>query len=124
MSRNKKQALDAIRLHYLNGTDLTPKHEEIRQRLSAAFALLTNYHSIQQAIPLLKEQYDYSEASAYRDINDAIKLNVVCIFIIPDTCFARHNGLLIIILAYCHIQVLIYHLIYMSLNGAKYIKAT
>jgi len=73
-ARNKKDALDAIRLHYLNGTELSEKHEEMRRRLSAAFSLLTNYHSIQQAIPVLQEQFGYSESSAYRDINNAIKL--------------------------------------------------
>jgi hypothetical protein len=69
-----QDVLIAIRDHYLNGTTLTPKHEEMRQRLSAAFSLLTNYHSVQQAIPLLKDKYQYSEASAYRDINNALKL--------------------------------------------------
>ena len=53
---------------------LTSKEEAIRQRWSAAFALLCNYHSPQQAIPLLMKEFDISQAQAYRDIRNAINL--------------------------------------------------
>lgn len=36
--------------------------------------MLCNYHSIQQAIPLLISQFKISEAQAYRDIRNAIQL--------------------------------------------------
>lgn len=71
---NRLNSIAAIRDHYLNGTALTDKQEEMRKRLSAAFSLLSSYRSIQQAIPILMNQYAYSEASAYRDINNALKL--------------------------------------------------
>lgn len=74
MPSGKQVALNAIRDHYLNGTDLTTKHEEIRQRWVAAFAMLCNFHSIQQAVPLLSNQFDISDATVYRDISNAVKL--------------------------------------------------
>jgi hypothetical protein len=74
ITRNKSAAMTAIRDHYLNGTELTDKQEAIRARWSASFSLLCNYHSVQQAVPVLKKQFNISEGQAYRDINSAIRL--------------------------------------------------
>lgn len=76
-TRNKKHHLGAIREYYLDKTgevELTDKQEEIRKRLSAAYSLLCNYHSIQQAIPIHMKEHDVSDSTAYRDMRDAIRL--------------------------------------------------
>lgn len=53
---------------------LTDKEEEIRQRWSACFSLLTQYHSIQQAVQVMQSQFQISEAQAYRDARAAMEL--------------------------------------------------
>ncbi len=47
---------------------------EIKKRWEAAFSLLVNYHSTEQAVPLLIESQKISRAQAYRDIRDAKNL--------------------------------------------------
>lgn len=75
MSSKKQLAINAIRDHYENGTELSPKHQEMKKRWSAAFALLCNFHSITQAVPVLQREFNgISEATAYRDVSSAIKL--------------------------------------------------
>lgn len=74
MKRNKSTALNNIRDHYLNGTELSKKNEDIRLRWTAVFTLLCNYHSNQQAIPKLMSQFQISEAQAYRDLNNSMQL--------------------------------------------------
>lgn len=74
VSRNKFTAADAIRDHVLNGRELTEKQEELYIRYRSAFTLLCNYHSIQQAVPLLVKQFNISETTAYRDISSSIRL--------------------------------------------------
>lgn len=68
---------DKIHAWYLFGQDeikLSQKDQEIRDRWEAAFSLLVNYHSTENAIPVLKTKYNISRAQAYRDIIYAKKL--------------------------------------------------
>lgn len=94
MSSGKQVALNAIRDHYLNGTELATKHEEIRIRWVAAFAMLCNFHSIQQAVPLLASKFDISDATVYRDISSAVKL-------FGDVLKASKDGYRWIVYEYC-----------------------
>lgn len=72
--RNKLTARVAIREYYLKGTALSQKHEDIRQRWTAAFTLLCSYHSVQQAIPVHRSTFKISEGQAYRDFKEALRL--------------------------------------------------
>ena len=67
---------DRIWAYYLDNDSvtLTAKEEDIRQRWSACFSLLTQYHSVQQAVSVMVKQYDISEAQAYRDVRSALEL--------------------------------------------------
>lgn len=53
---------------------LSDKEEEQRKRWEAAFSLLCNFHSIEDARPVLEKQFNISSAQAYRDIKNAINL--------------------------------------------------
>lgn len=53
---------------------LSPKDEEIQKRWSAAWSLLMNYHSLEQAVSVHKQEFDLSRAQAYRDLKQAINL--------------------------------------------------
>lgn len=54
---------------------LTPLEEDMKQRWMAAFSLLLNFHSREQAVKVLQGQFpDISQATAYRDINRALAL--------------------------------------------------
>lgn len=76
MTRNRQTALEAIRQHYLSDKEekLTEKEAEIHARLKAAHALLCNYHSIEQALPIHRAEFGVSEPTAYRDFKDALRL--------------------------------------------------
>lgn len=67
---------ERIWAYYLDSENviLTEKEEEIRKRWSACFSMLTQYHSIQQAVHVMQQQFDISEAQAYRDARSAIEL--------------------------------------------------
>jgi len=67
---------DKIFAFYLekNSVNLSPKEEEIRERWSACFSLLCQYHSPQQAVNVLQQKFGISEAQAYRDIKSAMEL--------------------------------------------------
>ncbi len=70
-------SFDKIHAWYLYGSDkiiLSHKDQEIRDRWEAAFSLLVNYHSTENAIPVLKTKYEISRAQAYRDIINAKRL--------------------------------------------------
>lgn len=53
---------------------LSPKEEEIRERWSACFSLLCQYHSPQQAVSVMQQRFGISEAQAYRDVKSAMEL--------------------------------------------------
>lgn len=64
--------IEKIRAHFLNDdVPLTKHEEELKERLESAFSLLCNYHSNEQAIPVLKKKFNISQAQAYRDIKNA-----------------------------------------------------
>ncbi len=69
--------LDRIRASYLNeGAEARLSAADIDRRteLEAAHGLLTNYHSLEQAVPLLMARYQLSRATSYRRCNEAIRL--------------------------------------------------
>lgn len=54
---------------------LSPLEEDMKKRWMAAFSLLLNFHSREQAVKVLQQQFDgISQATAYRDINRALAL--------------------------------------------------
>jgi hypothetical protein len=67
---------DRIFAYYLDKDriKLTAKEEEIRTRWSACFSLLCQYHSPQQAVNVLQQRFEISEAQAYRDVKNATEL--------------------------------------------------
>lgn len=76
-NQKAKTTIDKISAWYLDkesGVTLTEKEEKIRVRWSAAFSLLCQYHSPQQAVKVIQEQFDISEPQAYRDVKQATKL--------------------------------------------------
>ncbi|NMC98213.1 MAG: hypothetical protein GYA62_00630 [Bacteroidales bacterium] len=71
--------IDRIWAWYIFGEtaiELTPKELEVKQRLSETFSLLCNYHSPEQAKPIIREKYGISESQFYRDVRDAKRLYV------------------------------------------------
>lgn len=79
-TKQKDSSFDKILSYYMDKSKvvrLTPKQELVRLRWEAAFSLLCNYRSAEQAIPLLQEQFKddegnpLSRAQAYRDIRNA-----------------------------------------------------
>lgn len=66
-------SLDKIQATYIYDDEiiLTPKEQELKNRWDAAFSLLCNYHSTEQAIPVLQQRFNISRAAAYRDIANA-----------------------------------------------------
>jgi len=69
--------IDRIWAWYIFGEtaiELTPKELEVKQRLSETFSLLCNYHSPEQAKPIIREKYGISESQFYRDVRDAKRL--------------------------------------------------
>ncbi|WP_460613667.1 hypothetical protein [Hymenobacter seoulensis] len=76
-SSTTETALDRIRASYLHeGAEdrLTPDDKKRKEHLEAAHGLLVNYHSMEQAVPLLVSRYDISRATAYRRCTEAIRL--------------------------------------------------
>lgn len=53
---------------------LTPKQEEMKNRIKTAFSLLLNFHSREQAAKVMEQQFEISTATAYRDIGNALKI--------------------------------------------------
>lgn len=72
--KRKLTSLEKIFLHYTNDRKLSAAQEEQRNRLEAAFTLLCNYHSPEQAVPILQAKFDISRPTAYRLIRDATNL--------------------------------------------------
>ncbi|WP_022821903.1 hypothetical protein [Hymenobacter norwichensis] len=70
-------ALDRIKASYLNeGAEelLSPDDKKRKEQLEAAHGLLVNYHSMEQAVPLLEGRFNISRATAYRRCTEAIRL--------------------------------------------------
>ena len=53
---------------------LSPDDQRTHAELEAAYALIINYHSFEQAWPLLGRQFDISRATCYRRLKDATNL--------------------------------------------------
>lgn len=69
--------IDHIWAWYIFGESkiqLTEAEVKIKQRLSEMFSLLCNYHSPEQAKPIIREKYGISESQFYRDIISAKRL--------------------------------------------------
>lgn len=75
--RKKVTTLDKIRKYYLKGEDsvtLSEKQHEIRIRVYKAWNLLINYHSKEQAMAVIMNEYDCSRAQSYRYVSDAMSV--------------------------------------------------
>lgn len=74
--KRRDTTFDRIFAHYIDPekNKISEKEEEIRKRWSAAFSLLLNYHSPEQAVPVLENEFKISKAQAYRDIRNAMNL--------------------------------------------------
>jgi len=72
---------------------LTPLEEEMKKRWEAAFSLLLNFHSREQCVKVLQQQFGGSMATAYRDINRALAL-------FGDVTQTRKEGMRYIIFEY------------------------
>jgi hypothetical protein len=61
---------------YLDETKmvLSAPEEAMKKRWETAFSLLLNWHGREQAVKILKQQFNVSSATAYRDINRALSL--------------------------------------------------
>lgn len=72
----KDTHFENILASYLNEgkTKLSKSEEEMKLRWETAFSLLLNWHGREQAVKVLKEQFNISLATAYRDINRALSL--------------------------------------------------
>lgn len=70
----KDTTFDRIFAHYVEDVVLTKKESEIKERWEAAWSLLCNYHSSEQAKPIIAKRFDISERQALRDIRNAILL--------------------------------------------------
>lgn len=75
-SDSKLSTKDKIFAFYLDGEniELTDKEKSIKERWTAAFSLLCNYHSPQQAVNVLVKEFQISEAQAYRDVKNSMEL--------------------------------------------------
>jgi hypothetical protein len=72
---SKETTFERIFAHFMDeSVKLTPKEEQIRERWDAAFSLLLNYHSTEQAANIMKSKYGISRAQAYRDVQNATRL--------------------------------------------------
>lgn len=75
--RKKVTTQDKIRKYYLKGEDsvtLTEKQDEIRIRVYKAWNLLINYHSAEQAVAVIMNEYGGGRAQAYRNVSDAMSI--------------------------------------------------
>lgn len=69
--------LDRIRASYMDEAaedSLTPRELRLRKELEATWQLLLNFHTTEQAVPVLCGQFDLSRATAYRRCREAVKL--------------------------------------------------
>ncbi|OUJ68823.1 hypothetical protein [Hymenobacter crusticola] len=76
-NNSTETTLDRIRASYvMEGAEerLSPSDKLRKEQLEAAHSLLVNYHSLEQAVPLLVGRFGISRASAYRRCTEAIRL--------------------------------------------------
>lgn len=76
-SASTETALDRIKASYLNegAEERLSADERLRkEQLEAAHGLLVNYHSLEQAVPLLMGRFGLSRATAYRRCQEAMRL--------------------------------------------------
>ena len=78
VDRKKDTLLDRLYDSYIDEEaeeDLTDTERSKRTQIEAAWSLLVNYHSFEQAVPLLMSRFErMSRATAYRTLNNATKL--------------------------------------------------
>lgn len=79
VTRDKPSALEAIRAYYntrdsRHPVELTPKQEEIHERLLTAHALLLKKGTRAATITKMVKRFKISDRQAVRDLNDAIEL--------------------------------------------------
>ena len=69
-------AIERIYAAYLENTlsRLTDSDKRTHSELEAAYALILNYHTFEQAWPLLAKQFDLSRATCYRRLTDSQNL--------------------------------------------------
>jgi hypothetical protein len=93
----KDTHLDNIIASYLDETSVKLSSFEIKmkERIKTAFSLLLNWRSREQAANVLMEQFDVSQATAYRDISRAL-------IIYGDINKAGKEGWRYIIMEYNH----------------------
>lgn len=75
--RKKVTTQDKIRKYYLKGEDsvtLSEKQHEIRIRVYKSWNLLINYHSKEQAMAVIMNEYGCSRAQSYRYVADAMSI--------------------------------------------------
>jgi hypothetical protein len=80
--RNKRTSIDRIRDYYEDKFDevvLTQKDEDIRERLTFAFAMLSKARPVQQVANYMEKHFNISSAQAFRDIRNAKNLFGGCI---------------------------------------------
>ncbi|MDO7875536.1 hypothetical protein Q5H93_12400 [Hymenobacter sp. ASUV-10] len=72
----KSTAIERIYAAYLEDTlkALLPADRQMHSELEAAYALVLNYNTFEDAWPLLAEQFDMSRATCYRRLADAQNL--------------------------------------------------
>ena len=76
-SASTETALDRIKAAYLDDSAearLSAEERLRKEQLEAAHGLLVNYHSLEQAVPLLMGRFTLSRATAYRRCTEAIRL--------------------------------------------------
>lgn len=76
-SASTETALDRIKAAYLDEAAearLSADERLRKEQLEAAHGLLVNYHSLEQAVPLLMGRFSLSRATAYRRCTEAIRL--------------------------------------------------
>jgi len=73
---NKDTHFEKVLPSYLDDSRivLSPLEEGMKKRWEAAFSLLLNFKSREQAVKILQQQFGGSLATAYRDINHALAL--------------------------------------------------
>ena len=76
-SASTETALDRIKAAYLDESAearLSADERARKEQLEAAHGLLVNYHSLEQAVPLLMGRYGLSRATGYRRCTEAMRL--------------------------------------------------
>jgi hypothetical protein len=72
--KSQGTTFDRIKGNLMYGEEVIPlsaKDKVILQRWDAGWTLLNNYHSNEQAIPLLMAKFEISRAQAYRDLQNS-----------------------------------------------------